>query len=163
MRHLPTNSRLVIAGPDEGGYRQQIDRLISQHGVADRTQFVGMLRGEQKLQAIADADVLAAPSAHENFGIAVAEAIALGTFVAVSDQVGLLQQILAHHVGIHLPLQADPCGQALADLLDRRRRQGAQALADESDRARTLARQWFAWPAIAQNWIDQYGAALAGR
>lgn len=148
---MKTPAHLVVAGPNEGDYRQTIDALVAHHRLTDRVHFVGMINGDEKLQALTDADVLAAPSAHENFGIAVAEAIAMGTPVAVSDQVGLADAIAAHQLGQVALLTPS----ATATALDAALAGGGQA---KRVAARTYARTHFAWPDIAQQFIQQYAA-----
>ncbi|MDB5324770.1 MAG: glycosyl transferase group 1 [Phycisphaerales bacterium] len=143
---------LVIAGPDEGTYRQQIESLIAAHGVTARVKFVGMISGASKLEALTDADVLAAPSAHENFGISVAEALALGTPVVVSDQVGLADFIREHDLGRVAPVEVAATAAALDVTLTRDEARSA--------RSRTLARTAFAWPTIATAWMAEYARIL---
>ena len=147
-RMQTTAARLVVAGPDEGDYRRHIEALAAAHGVAGRITFVGMLGGETKWQALADADVLAAPSSHESFGLAVAEAIASGTPVAVSDQVGLADEITRHRLG-HVAPQTIEATAAATDA-------ALRPDADHRERAKAFARQAFAWPVIANAWKAKY-------
>ena len=143
---------LVVAGPDEGDYRQQIESLIAAHGVGGRVKFVGMIAGRRKLEALVDADVLAAPSAHENFGIAVAEALALGTPVVVSDQVGLADFIRQQDLGRVAPVEVAATAAALDATLARDEARSA--------RSRALAREHFAWPEIAGAWRAEYARII---
>ena len=147
-----TTARLVIAGPDEGDYRRHIESLATTHGVAGRVTFVGMVGGDVKRQALADANVLAAPSSHESFGIAVAEAIASGTPVAVSDQVGLADEITRHRLGYVAPLTVEATATAIDAAIS--------VDADHRERAKAFARQAFAWPAIAEAWRAKYAALV---
>jgi glycosyltransferase involved in cell wall biosynthesis len=78
---------LVIAGNDMG-VGSQVRRLVSAHGLEERTLFTGLVRGSERLEALADADVLTYPSQHEVFGLAPIEAILCGTPVIVSDDSG---------------------------------------------------------------------------
>ena len=52
-----------------------------------------MLRGRDKLAALAAADVWALPSHSENFGIAVVEAMAAGRAVVVAPDVNIAPEI----------------------------------------------------------------------
>src|SRR5262249_35811265 len=47
---------LVIAGPD-GGYRAATEGFVERAGIRGRTLFTGLLQGEAKLAALADADL----------------------------------------------------------------------------------------------------------
>ena len=146
---------LVIAGPDAAGYGATIRQLVAQHGVDERVIFTGMLAGEQKLAALVDADLLALPSFHENFGLVVIEALAAGTPVVVSDQVNLHPEVTSAGVGGVVP--TDP--PALARELDR-------WLDDEplrrsvAEKGPALVRQRYDWNQIARRWVDHYSGLL---
>jgi glycosyltransferase involved in cell wall biosynthesis len=91
---------LVIAGPDEQGWRTELLSLASSQGVADRVHFPGMLKGDEKWGAFYAAKAFVLPSHQENFGVAVAEALACGTPVLISNQVNIWRDILEDDVGL---------------------------------------------------------------
>jgi glycosyltransferase involved in cell wall biosynthesis len=76
--------QLVIAGPDEGGYRKRVEKTLAEAGVADRTTFTGEIRGEDKYRLLRESDALVLPSFSENFGFCVCEALASGLPVIAS-------------------------------------------------------------------------------
>jgi glycosyltransferase involved in cell wall biosynthesis len=78
---------LVIAG-NNMGVGADVERLVDQHGLRDRTLFTGLLRGRERLEALADASVVALPSRHEVFGLVPIEALLCATPVVVSDDSG---------------------------------------------------------------------------
>ena len=65
-----------------------------------------MLSGAAKAGALRAAAAFVLPSHQENFGIAVAEALAAGTPVLVSDQVAIWREILADGAGMVAPATA---------------------------------------------------------
>lgn len=69
--------RLVIAGPDEQGTRARLEAQARTLGLKN-VELPGPLYGDEKRRALADADLFVVPSRSENFGIAVAEALAAG-------------------------------------------------------------------------------------
>src|SRR5205823_1674272 len=79
-----SNARLVIAGNDMGAERS-IRSLVQSLALDTRTTFTGLLRGRDRLEALADADVVAYPSEQEIFGLVPLEALLLHTPVVVSD------------------------------------------------------------------------------
>jgi glycosyltransferase involved in cell wall biosynthesis len=88
--------RLVVAGPpDTAAYGERLRRRAEGLPV----DFVGMLRGEEKWGALAAAEVFALPSHQENFGVAVAEALAAGTPVLVSERVNIWREIVEAGAG----------------------------------------------------------------
>jgi glycosyltransferase involved in cell wall biosynthesis len=141
---------LIIAGPD-GNFRSEADALIAQHNLKDRVIFTGLVTGPQRLAVLADADVLALPSWHENFGLVVIEALAARTPVVVSDQVGLHPEITAAGVGGVVPLDAG----ALAAELDRWLDDDAGRNA-AGEKGRELVRSRFDWDSIARRWAGHY-------
>jgi len=148
---------LAIAGPDSDGYQHQVESMVKAHGVQHRVVFTGMLRGVDRLAALADADLFVLPSYQENFGVVVVEALAAGTPVIISDQVNLYPDVLAAEVGEVVPTDVD----RLAGAMDR-------WLADETlrrsagEKARLFARARYDWRSIAGRWKEHY-AALIGR
>ncbi|MGV3556966.1 glycosyltransferase [Larkinella arboricola] len=83
---------LVLAGSDDG-YQQQAEQFIQQHGLEKQIRLVGMLTGETKQMALADADVFVLPSYSEGLSMAVLEAMAAGVPTLISDRVGLGRQV----------------------------------------------------------------------
>ena len=68
---------LVIAGADEGGHRAELETCIATEAIPNVT-FTGPLYGEAKTALLKDTDLFVLPTRNENFGIAVAEALAAG-------------------------------------------------------------------------------------
>jgi glycosyltransferase involved in cell wall biosynthesis len=91
---------LVMAGPDETGWGDQLRATATKLGVADRIHWPGMLRGEAKWGAMYAAQAFILPSHQENFGIAVADALACGTIPLISDKVNIAPDVAADGAGI---------------------------------------------------------------
>jgi glycosyltransferase involved in cell wall biosynthesis len=98
---------LVMAGPAAWRWRDDLQEIVDRAGLTDRVHWPGMLRGDAKWGAFAAAEAFVLPSHQENFGIAVAEALACGRPVLISDQ-----------VNIHPEISADGCGLVESDTLD---------------------------------------------
>jgi glycosyltransferase involved in cell wall biosynthesis len=84
---LPRPVGLVIAGNDMGS-GAAIQRRVAERDLSSRTLFTGLLRGPERLEALADATVVAYPGRHEVFGLVPIEALLCGTPVIVSDDCG---------------------------------------------------------------------------
>jgi glycosyltransferase involved in cell wall biosynthesis len=92
--------RLVIAGPDSTRWLPQLQRLASNLGISDRVVWTGALAGDMKWGAFQGAEAFVLPSHQENFGIAVAEALACGLPVLVSDKVNIWREIAGDGAGL---------------------------------------------------------------
>ncbi len=94
---------LIMAGPDAMGLRKDLQTITDEAGISDRVHWPGMLLGDAKWGAFALCDAFVLPSHQENFGIAVAEALACGRPVLISDQVNIAAEIRADGCGIVEP------------------------------------------------------------
>ncbi len=142
---------LVIAGPGEQGYLDELGDLVKRHHLNSRVLFVGMLHGRHRIEALVDADLFVLPSYQENFGIAVVEALASGTPVLISDQVNIHQEIVGAGVGGSVPLDVSAFGDALGEWMrDANLRQSAQAL------TKPFVAEHYDWRGIARQWESIY-------
>jgi len=91
---------LVIAGPDEIGWRKELEALALRLGIADRITWTGMLRDTLKCGALSASEVFVLPSHQENFGIVVAEALACGLPVILSNKVNIWREIVSYWAGL---------------------------------------------------------------
>jgi glycosyltransferase involved in cell wall biosynthesis len=113
----PKSGRLVIAGPEgESGYLTTLRELAREKRVEDRTTFTGPLYADQKKSALVDGAIFVLPSRYENFANGVAEAIACGMPVIISDRCGI-QEFVAGHVGLVIRRETSALVDALHQLL----------------------------------------------
>jgi glycosyltransferase involved in cell wall biosynthesis len=77
-RIRPAGWVLQIAGPDEGGHRAHVERMIAAAGLQDAISFSGPIDGSAKARALLGVDLFVLPSHSESFGMAIAEALAHG-------------------------------------------------------------------------------------
>ncbi len=91
---------LVLAGPDALGWRTELERAAQTAGLAGRIHWPGLVRGDAKWGAFYAAEAFVLPSHQENFGIAVAEAMACATPVLLSDKVNIAAEIAGDGAGL---------------------------------------------------------------
>lgn len=94
---------LVMAGPDETGWGAELRAEAERVGIAKRVVWTGMLRGDAKWGAFYGAEAFVLPSHQENFGIAVADALACGTIPLVSDKVNIAPDVTGDDAGLMEP------------------------------------------------------------
>ena len=78
---------LVIVGPDDG-CKSTLEELINKLNLFDKVLFTGILRGNEKLSALVDADMLVQTSRYEQSAGAPLEAILCNTPIIVSSNSG---------------------------------------------------------------------------
>jgi glycosyltransferase involved in cell wall biosynthesis len=84
---------LVMAGPDKNSLAASLKERALKIGIAERITWTGMLEAELKWGAFHAAEVFCLPSHQENFGIVVAEALACGKPVLISNKVNIWREI----------------------------------------------------------------------
>jgi glycosyltransferase involved in cell wall biosynthesis len=131
---------LTIAGDGDPAYCESLRRLAGELGQADRVRFIGHVDGTAKQRAFDAADCFVLPSAHENFGLAVAEALGAGLPVIVTPDVALSAAVARAGAGLVAPADADVLAAAIAWAADHQR-----ALAEMGARAWQLASRELSW------------------
>jgi glycosyltransferase involved in cell wall biosynthesis len=91
---------LVIAGPDQVGWKNTLEKQAEGLGIRNRIHWPGHLQGDAKWGAFRACEAFILPSHQENFGIAVAEAMACGRAVLISDKVNIWQDIANDQAGL---------------------------------------------------------------
>jgi glycosyltransferase involved in cell wall biosynthesis len=84
---------LLIAGPDQIGCQKYLEAIAVERGVQDRITWTGMLSSPLKWGALAASEVFVLPSHQENFGVAIAESLAVCLPVIVSTKVNIWREI----------------------------------------------------------------------
>jgi glycosyltransferase involved in cell wall biosynthesis len=145
----------VIAGNDEEGYRPELERLARTLGLADRVLFTGSVSDDHKWALFEKAELFLLPSYSENFGIVVAEAMAMGCPVLVTPEVGIAQ--LVESAGAGIVTSNDPANLATvvrALLADEPRRR------ELGRRGREVVSQRLTWDRVVEQMEDLYVSVL---
>ena len=109
-------TKLVFAGPNESGYLKNLQRIRKDLRLENDILFVGPLFGNEKISALVDADIFVLPSINENFGNVIAESVAAGTPVIITDKCGIAPYI-RDRVGLVVSPDQDELLQAIITLL----------------------------------------------
>ena len=91
---------LVIAGPDDHAYAQEMKALARRLGIQEHVTWAGMLAGDLKWGAFYQAQAFVLPSHQENFGVVVAEALSCNLPVLISNKVNIWREIASYNAGL---------------------------------------------------------------
>jgi glycosyltransferase involved in cell wall biosynthesis len=145
---------LVVAGPDEGGYRGRVEEMLKEAGALDRTVFTGMLRGTKKLAAYAASDIFVLSSYSEVLGISTLEALASALPVIITRQCQF-PEVADAGAGLVIDPDAGQLHDALAYLLDH-----PEEGREMGRRGRRLVIQKYTWDSAADQIKQLYSTIL---
>jgi glycosyltransferase involved in cell wall biosynthesis len=151
------NVVLVVIGPDSENHKALIDSLIRAQGVETQVFFTGRVAASERASALADADLFCLPSDHENFGIAIIEALAAGVPVIVSRHVGIWREIVDAKVGSATGQDPAALGHELGRWLEDPTLRTAAAA-----NAKAFVSERYDWSKIALRWETHYREILEG-
>jgi len=155
-QHVP-GLPLVIAGNDEEGYQPKLMALAQSLGLGQRVLFIGPVRDEHKWALYEQARVFLLPSYSENFGIVVAEAMAMGCPVVITPDVGIAEHVRSARAGIVVRNEPAELGAAVNTLL-----RDEPGRLEMGRRGRHLVREHFHWNGVAER-MEQLYLRMLGR
>lgn len=149
---------LVIAGPDENGFRAKLASLAEALDASAAILFTGALTGPLKLAALNAAEAIVLPSFSEGFTITLLEALACRRPILITPQCHFPE---AFQAGAALAMPAPAAGdvvRGLRDLLalsDRERQEMGR-------KGRTLVERHYTWEIVAHKTVVLYHWLLGG-
>ena len=151
---LSADAFLAIAGGEDGqapAYPARVEREIDRLKLRDRVELIGAVPPARRWSAFDGAALFVLPSRAENFGLAVAEAMARGLPVIVASGVQFSEHVTACGGGAVVPPDADALAQVLDSwLADPARRTAA------GQNGRRYVRETLCWRRTAQRLGDLY-------
>ncbi len=154
MRYV-RDARLIIAGNDEDGYKEKLEKLAEENEVSNRILFSGPIYGIDKEELLQAAKIFVLPSYSENFANSVLEAMSAGCPVIVTPQVGLADIVEKEQVGLVVDGDPKTLGESINTLLlddERRKKMGIAG--------QRVVRDQFQWSAIAVQMENLYNQIL---
>ncbi|NMG08303.1 hormogonium polysaccharide biosynthesis glycosyltransferase HpsP [Brasilonema sp. UFV-L1] len=148
----------VLAGtnPQDPSYEEKIKLQVQASELRSHTTITGFVTGELKSALLQAADIFVLPSYYENFGIAVAEAMAAGTPVLISDQVHICQEVRDSESGWVSATDVLEFTSILRIALQNPSERERRGL-----RAQEYALKNYSWDAIARQTIQAYNNILS--
>jgi glycosyltransferase involved in cell wall biosynthesis len=142
--------QLRIVGPDEGGHVNRLKRLVNDLQVAN-VSISGPVFGKEKEQMLQQAELFVLPTLNENFGMTVAESLAVGTPV-ISSKGAPWQGLEENGCGWWVEHGVD----ALADALTEAMSLSPEARAGMGMQGREWMIRDFSWQVIAERMAAVY-------
>lgn len=151
----PAGWRMRVVGPDEGGHRVELVSRVEAAGLSDVWRFDGAVSGEERWRVMHQADLFILPTKTENFGIAVAEALACGLPV-ITTTGAPWEGLVSHRCGWWVNRSVESIAAALKE---------AAALSPEQrramgDRGRAWVEAEFSWRDIGRQMAGAYDEML---
>ena len=162
---------LVLAGPDENGYKKEIIKMINdynltffdfslhQSALSPRRPasciFTGMLIGEKKVAAFRESNVFVLPSYTEALPMATIEAMYFGLPVVITEGVGISPNIDRAEAGLVINKDEKQLVEAILKILENPR------LGKEmGQKGRELVETEFSSEKVAGKWIEEYNKII---
>ena len=157
LAHTFPDWLLVLAGPNEGGYRAALEKIVQEKGLGDRVIFTGMVTGEAKASLLTHAGLFVLPSYSEGFPVAVAEAMGYGLPLVITETC-YLPEVEEGGAGLVVRPEIASLTEALQVMLrDQNWRESC------AHRSWELAQTGFSWEAVAQKSLAFYREAMQCR
>lgn len=157
LETLSTNHRfhLIIAGAGDTHYTAELKALTATLNLTDHVSFAGFVNGVDKDLLLQGADIFALPSFSENFGVAVAEAMAVGMPVIVTPGIHISSEVKEFNAGLIVDGAIQPLAEAIAQLLT-----SPQLRQTLGQNGRRLVKERYSWDAIGQALAASYRTVL---
>ncbi|MGA3056502.1 MAG: glycosyltransferase [Candidatus Limnocylindrales bacterium] len=150
------SARLLVAGPDDESIGRRLGGRIEELGLSGRVSFLGSVEGDEKRALLQRSDVFVLPSADESFGIAVAEAMAVGCPVVVSPYVALQDVVASTGAGIVAERTSASIATAVNAILQDRPKADGMAAA-----GKRVVGDKYSWPRVAAELERMYASVRA--
>jgi glycosyltransferase involved in cell wall biosynthesis len=143
----------VLAGgnPQDREYENRVKNQIETSILAKNSTITGFVTGKVKNSLLAQADLFVLPSYYENFGIAVAEAMAAGIPVVISDRVDLHPAVQEAAAGWITPCNREELTNTLETALTH-----PEIRQQRGKNAQDLVLNKYSWDAISEQMLTVY-------
>lgn len=142
----------VIAGPDEGQHRAELEALVATLELQNHVSFVGLLGGETKRAALGAACAFVLPSHSEGFSMSLLEALAARLPLLITPGCNFPESVRA---GAALCVEANE--NAALEGLQQLFSLSSSQLETMGRNGRALVERDYTWSSVAQKWQAVYG------
>lgn len=148
---------LLIAGDAMDGYGAAMQAHARALGLEGAATFSGRLDGDAKACALGHTELFVLPTYSENFGLAIAEALAFGVPV-ITTRAAPWSEVANRGCGWWIDPGEAPLVQAMREALS----MSSERLRDMGARGRELVATQYAWPSVAAAMMATYRWTLEG-
>lgn len=142
--------QLVIAGPDNNGYRNRIVEILKDENAICNTTFTGMVKGENKLALLGRADIFVLPSYSEVLGLSTLEAMACSIPVIITTACHF-PEVKEKGAGEVVDVDVGQLSKTLNRFLD-----DPQLCKEMGKKGKALVRERYTWDRVADAMIAAY-------
>jgi glycosyltransferase involved in cell wall biosynthesis len=150
-----SDAMLVLAGPDDRGYRLRVEAMIQEAGIETHTLLTGLVKGRDKFALMSRADIYTLPSYSEGFSNSLLENLAAGTPVLISPACNF-PEVTEARAGLCVETQREALSEALMRLLDMPK----DKLIYMGKNGRRLVMEHYTWDIAARKIATVYCAIL---
>ena len=151
-------AHLALAGPDDEGIGARLRARVTGLGLDGRVSFLGLVTGAATAALLERSRVLVLASEDESFGVAVAEGMAAGLPVVVSEGVALHREVAEAEAGAVTALAPGPLAAAVLRFV-----KDSELAARAGANGRALVSEALTWERSAAALEGAYQQAVAGR
>lgn len=141
---------LLIAGPDDG-YQNSCEEMIARSGIGNSTTLLGSLHDQDKLAALAAADIFVQPSYSEGFSMSVIEAMTCKLPILISPGCNFPE---AAQAGAGFEVAADCVGTSSG--LRRLMEMSTANRRAMGELGRNLVEREYTWDRVAESMLKVY-------
>jgi glycosyltransferase involved in cell wall biosynthesis len=149
---------LVLAGPDDRGFRLTVNEIVRKAGVENQVLLTGMVKGRSKFALISRANIYVLPSYSEGFSNSLLENLAAGKPALITPGCNF-PRVSEEGAGICVEPERTSLETGLKTLLDMPR----EDLAAMGCKGRALVMKDFTWEATARRIFTVYQCILRGK
>ena len=142
---------LDIYGPDYQGRFANVQRMIEEREVGDIVTLHHAISGEEKIQAILDADVFVQTSRFEGMPMGILEALSYGIPCLLTKGTTLSELVKENNAGWGCDTTADSIKEALLEAIATK-----EKYAIKSQNARAFVERYFDWHTVAKDTVKIY-------
>lgn len=142
-----------VVGNGDSEYISELKGLSKKLAISESVHWMGYLEGKVKIDLLRSMDWFVLPSASENFGISVIEALSVGVPVIISEAVGVSSVVMESKAGMICKDNPDSLAEVMIKAM-------SASTEEFSEAAIKLSKDYFSWSSIGKELAAFYSTLL---